>query len=180
MEAPTPIKLNEKEINEINFLKEDWCSKINNEEYIIKIGTLKEFLVIKVYNKNEMKNSFISYFNYEQLRNISKSMRYFDNINDIIKFLEEKGKKNEILLKKQNDNIYLEFKIISPNGNQDNVSLEIKPEKISDKEMISILVKKNEYLEKEVELLKEKVNKSDNIISKNKSDILSLFEEIRF
>ena len=59
-----------------------------------------------------------------------------------IKFLEEKAKKNEILLKKQNDNVYLEFKIISPNGNQDNVSLEIKSEKISDKEIISLLVKK--------------------------------------
>ncbi len=46
------------------------------------------------------------------------------------------------------------------------------------KKLFLFLLKKLEYLEKEVEILKEKVNKSENIISKNKVDILSLFEKI--
>ena len=36
-------------------------------------------------------------------------MRYFDTINDIVNFMEEKGKNNEIILQEQNNNIYVEF-----------------------------------------------------------------------
>ena len=106
-------------------------------------------------------------------------MRYFDNINDIVAFLEEKGKKNEIYLKKLNNSIYIELKILSPNGKQDNMLLEIKAQEISDKEIISVLVKKVENLENEVELLKKKVNNSEQIISENKNDIISLRKEIQ-
>ena len=100
-------------------------------------------------------------------------------INDIVSFLEEKGKKNEIYLNKLNYSIYIELKILSPNGKQDNMLLEIKAQEISDKEIISVLVKKVENLENEVELLKKKVNNSEQIISENKNDILSLRKEIQ-
>ena len=178
MEAPTPNNFYEKDIKEIIYLKDEFSTKFNNEIYNIKIGTLNEFLVVKVTNKSNLKLNYISYFTYEELKNISKSMRYFDNIGDIVTFMEEKGKKNELLMKEENKNIYIEFKIISPNGKEDTVLLELKPQKISDKEIISFLVKKVEYLEKEVEILKEKLNKAENIISKNKTDILFLFEEV--
>ena len=134
MEAPTPnYQEYEKDTKLIKFIKEDFYGKINNESYIIKIGTLKEFLVLKITEKKSIKNNYISYFTFEQLKNISKSMRYFDNINDIVSFLEEKGKKNEIYLKKLNNSIYIELKILSPNGKQDNMLLEIKAQEISDK-----------------------------------------------
>ena len=45
--------------------------------------------------------------------------------------------------------------------------------------MIFKLIQKVEKLEKEVSLLKEKVNLSENIISQNKKDISYLFEEIK-
>ena len=178
MEASTPNNFYEKDIKEIQFLKDEFSTKFNNDIYNIKIGTLNEFLVVKVTNKSNLKLNYISYFTYEELKNISKSMRYFDNIGDIVTFMEEKGKKNELLMKEKNKNIYIEFKLISPNGKEDTVLLELKPQKISDKEIISFLVKKVEYLEKEVEILKEKLNKAENIISKNKTDILFLFEEV--
>ena len=95
-------------------------------------------------------------------------MRYFDTINDIVNFMEEKGKNNEIILQEQNNNIYVEFKIISPNGKEDKVILKLKPQEIGDKEIIPILVWKIYYLEKEVDILKDKINKSEDIISKNK------------
>lgn len=80
MEAPTlNFKNNEKEkdIQKIKFLKEDFNAKINNENYKIKIGTLKEFLVIKIFNLISINDYYLSYFTYEQLINISKSMSYF-------------------------------------------------------------------------------------------------------
>ena len=174
MEAPTPSMDYDKNSKEISFY-----IKSNIDTYYIKIKTMKEYLVITALNESNIKNNYSSYFTFDYLKNISKSMRYFDNLEDIISFIEDKSKKNEIILKKENDEkLNIEFKIISPNGKEDNILLELKPQKISDKEMISILVKKVEYLEKEVEILKDKINKSEDIISKNKKDILSLFEEI--
>ena len=80
MEAPTPnYQEYEKDTKLIKFIKEDFYGKINNESYIIKIGTLKEFLVVKITEQKSIKNNYISYFTFEQLQNISKSMRYFDN-----------------------------------------------------------------------------------------------------
>ena len=72
--------------------------------------------------------------------------------------MESKGKNNEIILKKENNKIYIEFKIFLPNGKEDKVLLEIKSKEITNKEMISFLVKKVEYLEKEMKILKEKFN----------------------
>ena len=45
-------------------------------------------------------------------------MRYFDEIKDIISFIEGKGRKNELFLSKEQDNILIGFKISSPNGNE--------------------------------------------------------------
>ncbi len=47
---------------------------------------------------------------FDQLKSIAKPMRYFDDINDFASFIENKGKKNEIVLKKeQNDLLILKF-----------------------------------------------------------------------
>ena len=178
MDAPTPdidCSIYEKDIKDIQFLKDIFYTKLNEENYSIMIGSFKEFLVIKVIKEKDIKNNYISYFTYEQLKNISKAIRYFDDINDIINFMVSKGKNNEIILKKENNKIYIEFKIILPNGKEDNVFLEIKSKEITDKEMISLLVKKVEYLEKEMKILQEQFNIS---ITKNKNDIALLFEEI--
>ena len=122
MEAPTPkFKEDEKNLEEIKFLKEEFNAKINNENYKFMIGSLKDFLVIKITSQLSTKKNYLSYFTYVQLINISKSMRYFDSINDIVSFMKEKCLKNEILLKKQNNNIYLNLKILSPNGKEDDI-----------------------------------------------------------
>ena len=129
------------------------------------IGSLNEYIVIKAYNKSNLKNNYISYYTYDNLKSLSKSMRYFDEIKDIISFIEGKGKKNELSLKKENDNIFLEFKILSPNGQEENVSLKLNLEELNDKEIIKNLVNKVNSLEKQVET--------------NKKDIETLFNEIK-
>ena len=96
MEALSSDKEREKDFKEFS-------SKLNNDAYTIKIGPLNEYLIIKAINESNIKNKYISYFTYDEIKNISKSMRYFDNIKDIIAFMEEKGKKNEIFMKKEKD-----------------------------------------------------------------------------
>ena len=171
MEAPTPSMDYDKNSKEISFY-----IKSNIDTYYIKIKTMKEYLVITALNESNIKNNYSSYFTFDYLKNISKSMRYFDNLEDIIKFIEDKSKKNEIILKKENDEkLNIEFKIISPNGKEDNILLELKHQKISDKEMISILVKKVEYLEKEILDIKKILELNNILFNKEiKSKILKI------
>ena len=88
----------------------------------------------------------MSCFSFEQLIDISKSFRYFDDINDIISFIETKCKKNEISLKKKLENIIIEFKISSPNGKEEKIILELKENELSNKEIISLLLQKVDSL----------------------------------
>ena len=70
------------------------------------------------------------------------------------------------------NNIFIEFKINTPNGQEENISLKLNLEEINDKEIISNLVYKVNYLEKQVETL-------NNEVEKNKKAIQILFNEIR-
>ena len=99
-------------------------------------------------------------------------MKYFDNVKDFVLFLENKGNKNEILLKKENEKIFIEVKVVSPSGKEDIILLEIKPNEISDKELINHLLKKVEDIEKQINSLNKKV-------SKNEEDIQYLNKEIQ-
>ena len=175
-DAPTPYIINnyEKEIKDIQFLNQTFNSKLNNENYTINIGILKDILVIKVINEAQNNNIYQSHFTFEQLKNISKSMRYFDDINDIVSFIENKGKQNEILIKKEQNDLFVNFKVASPNGKEEDILLKLNPKEINNKELISILLKKVDNLEKEIKILKERINTSENIISKNKVDISNL------
>ena len=174
-EALTPQMDNETYIKDMSF-----PFKLDNIIYTVKIGKMKEYLVINVTNESNIKIHYTSYFTLDELKNISKSLRYYDNIKDIISVMEEKMKTNEIFLKKENSIISIEFKILSPNGKIENISLELKPQEKSDKEIISILVKKVGDLETKVQNLESKINQYDdilNILSKNKKNISSLFAD---
>ena len=174
-EAPTPQMDNETYIKDMSF-----PFKLDNIIYTVKIGKMKEYLVINLTNESNINIHYTSYFTLDELKNISKSLRYYDNIKDIISFMEEKMKTNEVFLKKENSIISIEFKILSPNGKIENISLELKPQEKSDKEIISILVKKVGDLETKVQNLESKINQYEdilNILSKNKKNISSLFAD---
>ena len=174
MEPAIPINqfISKIDLKNVNFSAEEYKAKLNDEIFNIMIGSLNEYIVIKAYNKSNLKNNYISYYTYDNLKSLSKSMRYFDEIKDIISFIEGKGKKNELSLKKENDNIFIEFKILSPNGQEENVSLKLNLEELNDKEIIKNLVNKVNSLEKQVETL-------NNEVTKNKKDIEILFNEIK-
>lgn len=165
-----PIPKIEDDLKDIKFTSE-YNIKSNDENYLIIIGILKDYLVIKVTNKQLIKNYYISFFTYDQLKDISKSMKYFDDINDFISFLEKKGNKNEILLKKENEKVFIEVKVVSPSGKEDLIILEIKSKEISDKELINNLLEKVQDLEKQIYFLNIEV-------SKNKEEIKYLIKEL--
>ena len=174
MEAAAPLTpiASKIDIKDVNFSKEEYKVKLDYEIYNIMIGSLNEYLVIKAYTTSNLKNNYIAYYTYDNLKNISKSMRYFDEIKDIISFIEGKGKQNELFLKKESDNICFEFKMNTPNGKEENISLKLNLEELNDKEIINNLVNKVNCLEKQVETL-------NNEVEKNKKAIQILFNEIK-
>jgi len=93
MEAPIPLtpEPSKKDLENANFSNEEFKAKLNGEIYNIMVGFSNEYLVMKVYNKSNPKKTYISFYTYEDLKNISKSMRYFEDINDVLSFLEGKG-----------------------------------------------------------------------------------------
>ena len=107
-------------------------------------------------------------------------MRFFDEVDEVIKFFKEKAEKKEIFLKKEKEILLFEFSANLPNGGIDNISLKLDKIKQNDEEIISILIKKIDKLENEIKILKEKLLASENIISKNKKNIEILFKEIHF
>ena len=90
-------------------------------------------------------------------------MRYFEDINNVLSFLEGKGIKNKLFLKEENNNIFIEFKISSPNGKEENVSLKLNSEKSDDKQDNSYLANKVYILEKKVEELNNELKKVKEI-----------------
>ena len=186
-DAPTPKLFNdsESEIKDIQFVNQGFDVKLNNEKYIINVGTTKDALVIKATSK-DIKNIYQSILTFEQLKNTAKAMRYFDDLKDIISFIENKGKKNEIFLKKEQNDLFIGFKVTSPNGKEEEVLLKLKPKEVNDKEIISLLLKKVDNLEKiisehnnyfsklfsEIELLKKQVNQVNKTDNEEYNDII--------
>ena len=182
MEEIIETRPNEKDLKDIKITYE-YSLKFNDNNYLIMIGILKDFLVLKVINKSLIKDNYISFFTFEQLKEISKSMRYFDDINDIISFLENKGNKNELFLKKEKDKIFIEFKLVSPSGKEELILLELKPTEISDKELIKLLLKKVDNLEKQIIVLNKeilKVNDLEKLLEKEISKVNDLEKQIKF
>ena len=66
----------------------------------------------------------------------------------IISFIANKGKKNEILLKKEQNDLFINFKVTSPNGKEKDILLKVKPKELNEKEIIFFLLEKVNTLEK--------------------------------
>ena len=60
---------------------------------------------------------------------MSKGLRFFDKIKDILIFIEKKTKEKEIILSENLDFLKLKFKINLPDGKEHMIGLEIKKTK---------------------------------------------------
>ena len=170
MEAPVPISqiTPAKPENNITFLdKKEF--KLTNEkvEYIVEIGKLSstENLGIKLKeNISLIKVYYSNIFNLEELRNIHKSFRVFDNINEAVSNIQDIFEEKKVNLKIENGNIFLILKIHKIGKGEDLISIELNRKSLSLQEL-------NENLSKEVSELKNRIELLDKE-HKNKIEFL--------
>ena len=174
MEAPKPISLITQE-QKLSFLdKKEF--KISNKkvEYIVEIGKLSssENLGIKLKeNLTSVKVYYSNNFNLEELRNIHKSFRAFDNINEAVSNFQDIFEAKKVNLKIENDKIFLVLKIPKIGKGEDLISIELKKKSLSLEEI-------NENLSKEISELRNKIEFLEkNEIIKLKNEIINLKEE---
>ena len=160
MEAPSPFTKPTPNITKeenIKIISNPINLKLENEDYkmylIIILKENIEYLRIKIENFNNIYQIDLSL---NQLKEISKSLRFFDSLNEILNFIENKGKNNEIELLKNLNNVKIKFKIGLPNGSEDNVLIELNKKELNDKEIIK-------QLTSEVKMLKDKSSEIEKI-----------------
>jgi len=141
---------------------------LNNKEYLIYIGISSslEKLEIKIKElSSEPLNLYENIFSLMELKKVNKYFRIFDNIDELISFIEEIFEQKNADLKFENNNILLILKNII-GKKEELISLEIKKKLLSVKETC-------EYLSKENIILKNKINEIDEL----KNEIQLLKEE---
>ena len=160
MEAPNPFTKPTPNITKeenIKIISNPINLKLENEDYkmylIIILKENIEYLRIKIENFNNIYQIDLSL---NQLKEISKTLRFFDSLNEILNFIENKGKNNEIELLKNLNNVKIKFKIGLPNGSEDNVLIELNKKELNDKEIIK-------QLTSEVKMLKDKRSEIEKI-----------------
>ena len=185
MEAPKPISLitPSKSENNLSFIdKKEF--KLSNEkvEYIVEIGKLSstENLGIKLKeNISSTKVYYSNIFNLEELRNIHKSFRAFDNINEAVSNIQDIFEEKKVNLKIENDNIFLILKNNKIGRGEDLISIKLNKTSLSLEELNENLFKEVSKLKNKIEDLEnnETVVKLKNEIDKLKNEIISLKEE---
>lgn len=174
MEAPKPISIVTPEDNLTFIDKKEF--KLSNEkaEYLIEIGKLSpsEKLGIKLKeNLSSIKVYYSNNFNLEELRNIHKSFRVFDNINEAVSNIQDIFEEKKVNLKIEKDNIFLILKINKIGKGEDLISIELKKNLLSLQEI-------NENLSQEVSKLKNKIEDLENGNKNHKNEMDKLKNEI--
>ena len=185
MEAPKPISLltPAKPENDLTLLdKKEF--KLSNEkvEYIIEIGKLSstENLGIKLKeNTSSTKVYYSNNFNLEELRNIHKYFRFFDNINEAVSNIQEIFEEKKVNIKLENGNIFLILKIPKIGKDEDLISIELSKKSLSLEELNENLSKEVSELKNKIELLnKENKKRIELLEKKHKNEIDELKNKI--
>ena len=129
MEAPKPISLITPE-NDLSFIDKKEFKLLNEKiEYKVEIGKLSssEKLVITLKeNISPIKVYYSNIFNLEELRNIHKSFRAFDNINEAVTNFQDIFEEKKVNIKIENDIIFLILKIPKIGKGEDLITIELK------------------------------------------------------
>lgn len=180
MEAPKPIFKTEGS-NTIS--KREYKFSLNNEEYLIQVGTNSEQLVINVRQLSSISKSFYEVcLTFEELKKLSRSFRYYDNIDQAILNIYEIFENKKYSIQKENGNLNLIIKVNKGISGEENINigLKVKNNSIENicenlceeinilKNRVNELEKKNKDLEdnfyKELRIIKEENKKKDIII----------------
>ena len=163
MEAPIPSNINDtsKPKEEEKFIINKIVLKSENNDYEMSLGIKKsnnlELLIIKIKELDEINNAYQIYLSFEDLIKMSKGLRFFDTIKDILIFIEKKAKEKEITLSKNLDFLKLEFKINLPDGKEDIISLQLKKTNLNYMEIIYQLGEEVKNLKNKLSVQNEKI-----------------------
>ena len=179
MEAAKPILtitnentiLSIKEPKEFNLIH-------NQKDYIVLIGKSSNLEKIGIQIKESAfdQNFFYeNFFNLEELHNINKYFRIFDNIDETISNIEIILEEKKSSIKIENNKLMLILKFNKIGKGEELISLELKKYSLSIKKIC-------ENLTKEIKILKNKVSEQEKEINilKEKKENNDLFNEIQF
>ena len=156
MEAPKPISLITPENNLSFSSKKHFKLSHEKTEYIIEVGktSTQEKLGLKL--KESSSNVYYStYFNLEELQNVSKYFRCFDNINEAITSIQDIFEEKKCSLKIENNNVFLMIKVPKIGKGEDLIQLQLNKCSLSLHEIC-------DNLSKEIINLKNKINVLEN------------------
>ena len=167
MEAAKPVLQVPKE-NIILSLKEPKEFSLINDlkKYIVLIGKSSklEKLGIQLKESDFNLNFFYeNFFNLEELKNINKYFRIYDNIDEVIPDIEAIFEEKKFSIKFENDKLMVILKFNKIGKGEELISLELKKNSLSLEKICENLIKEIKYLknkiieqEKEIKILKEK------------------------
>ena len=167
MEAAKPVLQVPKE-NIILSLKEPKEFSLINDlkKYIVLIGKSSnlEKLGIQLKESDIDLNFFYeNFFNLEELKNINKYFRIYDNIDEVIPDIEAIFEEKKFSIKFENDKLMVILKFNKIGKGEELISLELKKNSLSLEKICENLIKEIKYLknkiieqEKEIKILKEK------------------------
>ena len=163
MEAPIPSNINDtsKPKEEEKFIINKIVLNSENNDYEMSLGIKKsnnlELLIIKIKELDEINNAYQIYLSFEDLIKMSKGLRFFDTIKEILIFIDKKAKEKEITLSKNLDFLKLEFKINLPDGKEDIISLQLKKTNLNYMEIIYQLGEEVKNLKNKLSVQNEKI-----------------------
>lgn len=178
MDAPIPIIPESKTPGEITpeslilSPTKEYELFIDNKKYIIEIGESQnsEKLRFKLKELSSLSNIYYqNFYSLQDLQKINKVFRYFDNIKEAISSIGEIFEAKNASLKFKNNLFLLILKINKIGKGEEFVSLQLKENSLTQKEI-------NENLSKEVNDLNKRIKELE---SENKNSINELKNEIQ-
>ena len=174
--------------------KKEYKLTINEKDFLIQIARPlnSENLYINAKEISSISNVFYEEtFTLEQLKNINRSFRYFDTIDELIINIYQIFEEKKAFLKIEDNKLYIIFKINKGLVGNEEISIKLKSENLSldnicislCKEINELKIKYNE-LKKEIDDIKEQNNKNKeikykDIIDKMNKEIEMLKLEIK-
>ena len=137
-------QLSLKAIKEIKLIED-------NKEYLITIGKSSIFQKLGFRIKEsslQAKKCYENYFSLEELKNLCKYFRIFENLNEVISMIEEEDLFNEkqINLKEVNEKVYLILKINKMGKGEEIIDLELNQKYLTLDEICENLINEINYL----------------------------------
>ena len=154
MENPAPFitaspKIEDEKPEKLDNIKE-FVKKINEQEYKIQIGIIGNKKLIIIINNNDYDYSVI--YRLQELYNITKEFRLFDNINEIFDLFIDIFTKERYDIIENNSTIMLKIQIYTINGTDKECFFELNRKEI-----------KNDSLMKKIKFLETKISKIEEI-----------------